>query len=96
MKRLALLALALTACTVPAKGTIETDNAGLLVERLVVIQGCNVYRFEDGGHDHYVTICPSGDTSTSAARSVSNGKTTHTEIDEVQAVRSPCGDRTAR
>lgn len=56
---IATTALALSACdgpSTPAEGV--SSNAGYRVDHLFVVDGCDVYRFQDAGRNHYLTTCP--------------------------------------
>lgn len=58
----------LASCTdTPPVAPLEqtsTNNPTAHVELLFSIHDCEVYRFEDDGHYHYVTLCKGGMTST--------------------------------
>lgn len=55
MKKLLLIALLAVACTEPGIKNAETDNAKFKVEVLFTTDSITVYRFRDGGRDHYFT-----------------------------------------
>ncbi len=60
MKYTLLLALALLAgCnTEDPVSTNQTDNVKFRVDKLFTNEGCTIYRFTDGGYDHYYANCP--------------------------------------
>jgi len=63
MKKLLVLSILLLAgCSMPAKEEVLTDNRNFEVERLFMVDGCDVYRFSDGLYSHYLTTCK-GSTS---------------------------------
>ncbi|GAB3881211.1 DUF4884 domain-containing protein [Spirosoma agri] len=62
MKRIfTLLALVLIAASCKSKMTpidvVTTNNPGQLTMLLLEVDGCKVYRFNDGGRDVYFTTC---------------------------------------
>lgn len=66
-----LAVLVLSGCSKPAESTTRVGN-DFEVGKLFTVDGCTLYRFEDGGRSHYFTNC-SGSTS----YTVSNGKTSY-------------------
>lgn len=52
-----LVLLLLTSCEREAKEKVETSNPLFNVELLFEVDGCKVYRFEDGGRTRYFTTC---------------------------------------
>jgi hypothetical protein len=88
MRRFLFVAAAaalLAACEKPAIGCAATDNPNLVVSHLVTIDGCRVYRFEDGGNNRYLTACPGGSVSASHSESCGKG-CTRTRVEEIQTV----------
>lgn len=60
MTRLLLLAaLLLCGCT-KEPDVVQQGANGFSAGRIGQIDGCNVWRFEDGAWDHYAVICPTG------------------------------------
>jgi outer membrane biogenesis lipoprotein LolB len=53
----ALSCLVLVACTEPAESTAASSNPNVSVEKLLTVDGCTVYRFQDGGHSRYFSKC---------------------------------------
>ena len=47
----------LTSCTVDPISTKETGNKGLTVDVIGHVDDCSIYRFHDGGYDHYFVRC---------------------------------------
>jgi hypothetical protein len=83
----AILAVLLCSCTKEAQEHSTTSNSEFKVELLFRHDGCEVFRFEDGGRDHYYVRCKSDDIVTAIEQhSESRGKTTHTVQDEVHTV----------
>lgn len=66
-----LAVLVLSGCSKPAESTTRVGN-DFEVGKLFTVDGCTVYRFEDGGRSHYFTNC-SGSTN----YTISNGKTSY-------------------
>lgn len=80
-----LAALVLAACIKEPLKTDSTDNVNVPVSLLFTHDGCNVYRFSDGGHSHYYTDCRG---STNEAHTETCGKNCVTEeYDTIQTVR---------
>lgn len=63
--------LLVSACSKKAQEVSATSNWEIPIELLFEKDGCKVYRFEDGGRDHYYTTC---EGSVSADWSESCGK----------------------
>lgn len=57
---IALSCLLLVACTEPAESTVASSNGNIPVEKLFNVDGCTVYRFQDGGYNRYFSNCKSG------------------------------------
>lgn len=58
--------------------TDRTENPGVAVDLLTQHDGCNIYRFTDGGRSHYFVKC--ADTKTvSTDSTVPEGKTTRAD-----------------
>ena len=57
---IALSCLLLVACTEPAESTVASSNRNIPVEKLFNVDGCTVYRFQDGGYNRYFSSCKSG------------------------------------
>lgn len=66
MKRALLILVIVTAsaCNAPGISVVDSGNQEITVTKIATIEGCNVYRFMDGGTYRYTTICPSGRTTT--------------------------------
>ena len=56
---IALSCLLLVACTEPAESTVASSNGNIPVEKLFNVDGCTVYRFQDGGYNRYFSSCKS-------------------------------------
>lgn len=69
--------LGLAACNKPAASVSGTDNPNISYEVLFNRQGCEVGRFQDAGRNVYVTICPSGEQTSSTSYQQSEGKTSY-------------------
>jgi hypothetical protein len=84
MKILAALALvlAVSSCTAMAEGYANSSNREVKVEKLTEVEGCVVYRFDDGGFTHYFTRCPTAPTVTDSTQSC--GKNCH-RIESIEA-----------
>jgi hypothetical protein len=52
-----VLALILAGCTNDPVSTARTDNNQVPVDKLFTHEGCTVYRFFDGGRNHYYSDC---------------------------------------
>ena len=57
---IALSCLLLVACTEPAESTVASSNGNIPVEKLFNVDGCTVYRFQDGGYNRYFSSCKTG------------------------------------
>lgn len=88
MKLFSLLAvLFLVACNASGIEPARTNNPEVNATKLLILEGCNVYRFSDGGRNVYVTICPhTRDTRTSWSWTENQGKTTVTKHAETSTV----------
>jgi hypothetical protein len=74
-KRLLIAAVVLlTACTEEPVERMQTNNDGVPLALLFQHDGCNVYRFLDGGRHHYYADC--GGTLSKRTQTTSTGKTT--------------------
>ncbi len=60
-----MLVLLLLACPQDPISTETTNNLNVPVEVLFNHDGCTMYRFEDGGRDHYFARCPESVTTVS-------------------------------
>lgn len=49
--------LVLTGCAKDPIAISQTDNFDIKLDKLFTHDGCNIYRFEDGGRDHYYADC---------------------------------------
>lgn len=54
---LLLAILFLSACDKTPVSTHATDNTEVPVSKLFTHEDCTVYRFEDGGYNHYYVKC---------------------------------------
>ena len=54
MKYILLLALVLTGCSVEPERTIKSSNQKLDVHVIGTVDGCTIYRFDDGETVHFV------------------------------------------
>jgi hypothetical protein len=54
---MAITILVAVSCSKRAEERRRTTNPAIDTEKLFDIDGCTVYRFEDGGRDHYFTNC---------------------------------------
>lgn len=52
-----LLALLLAGCNRSPISTASTDNHEVAVDKLFTHEGCTIFRFSDGGYDHYFADC---------------------------------------
>ena len=59
-----LILLPLAACDSDPVSSAATDNQQVKVDLLFTHDGCKVYRFHDGGYNHYFSDCR-GSTTTS-------------------------------
>lgn len=51
------IGMAMMGCNpIPAERTLETSNPAVAVEQLAQVDGCTIYRFEDG-RTHYFVQC---------------------------------------
>lgn len=57
---IALICLVLVACTEPAESTVASSNPNISVEKLLTVDGCTVYRFQDSGLNRYFSNCKTG------------------------------------
>ena len=56
----ALSCLILAACSEPAESTASSSNPNVSVEKLLTVDDCTVYRFQDAGYNRYFSNCKSG------------------------------------
>ena len=56
----ALSCLILAACSEPAESTASSSNPNVSVEKLLTVDDCTVYSFQDGGYKRYFSNCKSG------------------------------------
>lgn len=56
-------ALVLGACGKNPTDTLKTDNRAISVDKLFQIDGCQVYRFRDGGEKQYFVRCATSTTT---------------------------------
>ena len=54
---LSLLTVGLAACSKTPDKTEHSTNPKIAVDTLFSHDGCTMYRFEDGGRDHYFARC---------------------------------------
>ena len=54
---IALSCLILVACSEPAESTASSSNPNVSVEKLLTVDDCTVYRFQDGGYNRYFSNC---------------------------------------
>ena len=57
---IALSCLLLVACEKPAESAVDSSNGNIPVEKLFSVDGCTVYRFQDGGYNRYFSSCKAG------------------------------------
>ena len=57
---IALSCLLLVACTEPAESTASSSNPNVSVEKLLTVDDCTVYRFQDAGYNRYFSSCKTG------------------------------------
>lgn len=77
--------LFLLSCDRPAQEVRPSSNSHVPVELLFETDGCRVYRFEDGGRDHYFAKCavPASTMSTeSCGKNCTRDSEVPTEIEE--------------
>lgn len=74
MRKLLAALLIFCSCTKVGKQTDSTDNVNFQVDFLFEHNGFKIYRFYDGGHDHYF-IEPKGQVMTEQP----SGKVTYPE-----------------
>jgi hypothetical protein len=68
-----LIALLCAACNKVPEETSQTSNPNVKVEKLFTHDGCTVYRFYDGGRDHYFSKCENAKTQTISEQSCGRG-----------------------
>ncbi len=73
----ACFALLATGCDKDTIAITQSTNSKVPVGKLFELDGCTVYRFADGGRNHYYTVCGNAVT-TSEARLESCGKNCYT------------------
>lgn len=87
MKVLPLLitCLLVTSCQRQAETSSQTSNPEVKVETLFRHDGCTVYRFRDGGNDHYYVRCSDGYVRADTSISESCGKAcTRTRVEGIE------------
>lgn len=64
MKKLAIAfsILLLSACGADVMETKDTGNTGVTGGKLAVMDGCTIYRFQDGGERRYIYFVKCGNT----------------------------------
>jgi hypothetical protein len=73
MRSFVLWSCLLVGCSAPAAiGSIESNNPDVHLELLFSHDGCDVYRFHDGGSRYFVKC--SGHATTSVMETVKHGK----------------------
>ena len=78
---LALAAVLLTGCLSDPESMAQSSNPQVEVQRLFQVDGCQVYRFADGGRPHYFARCGQ-QVRTIGTYSEPCGKNCRTELDE--------------
>ena len=76
-----LMLLLAAGCSKEPESVSSTSNPNIKAETLFTHDGCTVYRFEDGGRDHYFARCAK-DTETVGTYSQSCGKGCVNQRDE--------------
>lgn len=76
--RYLFLALFVLGCDHDALEERTEVKNGIKVQLLFTNDGCNVWRFDDGGHNRYYADCGNVSSSHQETRTTSNGKTTTT------------------
>lgn len=66
---LAVFVVLLSGCDKRAEEVRQSSNPNVPVETLFKHDGCTVYRFYDGGRDHYFSKCEGLQTQTIAGQS---------------------------
>jgi len=92
MKRLAasltiLAGLLAVGCGNRPVSKTATNNPTMPVDLLFNHDGCNVYRFSDGGEYHYYAVCGNLAVTTNSRIEHSNGKTMYTTPEEIATVQ---------
>lgn len=66
--------IALSACGANPIESVDSGNTDVSIEKIGTVEGCNIYRVEDGyRRDFYTTICSS---SSNTSQFIRAGKTT--------------------
>ena len=76
----AALTLAVSGCAKDPISSAQSNNPQLRFDHLADIEGCRLYRFQDDGYYHYLTICKSAETNTSTDGSCGKGCSRHDDI----------------
>lgn len=71
----------LTGCAKSPISTQRTDNPAVQSSLLATIDGCRVWRFEDGGRLHYFARCADGSRGIELTYSESCGKNCTRQVD---------------
>lgn len=58
------LSLVVLGCTEEPEARSASSNPAIAVDKLFTHEGCTVYRFRDGGRDHYYAHCSDGELQT--------------------------------
>ncbi len=78
------MALLLVGCAEDAQEQSASSTPNFSVGMLFETEGCRVFRFQDAGHLHYFVRCrPRDSASTSATQTYTDGKNTHTEVEDI-------------
>jgi hypothetical protein len=64
-----LIALLCAACDKVPEETSQTSNPNVQAEKLFTHDGCTVYRFYDGGRNHYFSKCDNAKSQTISQQS---------------------------
>ena len=78
---LSLLTAGLAACSKEPQKTEHSTNPKIAVDTLFSHDGCTMYRFEDGGQDHYFARC-GNNVDVSSAYTTTCGKNCFVTRDE--------------
>lgn len=65
--------IVLAACTEKPLSTIQSNNPNYQVDKLFSHEGCDVYRFEDGGHKYFVRCADKTSVSTNWTETCGRG-----------------------
>ena len=66
---------------------MESSNAAVSVSLLTSSDGCDVYRFVDGGSINYFVRCTSGDASTAWSKSCGKNCVKSESIQTIKEIR---------